>query len=934
MRSSPSWQRGSPSWHRPLLVRTEPATTRPSGTVAFLFTDVEGSTVLWDAHPDAMRSALETHDRIVRHAIETNGGHVFSTAGDAFCAAFSTPAEATRAALDAQHALHATEWPAEAPVKVRMALHVGAAQERDGDYFGPTLNRAARLMGLAHGGQILLSQAMERILRDEPSAGFILSDLGQHALRGLVRPEQVFQLSAAGLPADFPPLRADTAVSGNLPVPPTSFVGRTAEVQRIATELGRHRVVTLVGPGGVGKTRLSIEAASTVAPDYPDGVWFIELAPVVAERAIIHAVTEALKVSPVQGVSPVDSIVDAFADRHALIVLDNCEHVIDSAAELVRRLVDGTTRLTILATSRELLRVLGEQAWPVPPLNHAVDAVELFVDRASAVIPGFEPTPAERDLVASLCAQLDGIPLAIELAAARISHLTVVQLVERLSDRFRLLRSSARSGLSDRQLTLRGTVEWSYRLLEDHERLLFDRVSVFAGTFDLAAAEVVCGGDRIDSLDVVDLLSTLVEKSLVLHDHHSPGGRYRLLDTLRQFGAEQLDERDEAATGRDRHLRYYAGLAGRARSWFEGSENQRGRAVFEVEWDNLRAALNHAERSGDLASANGIVRDSFWCAYWGARAEHTSWSRRLADSGKADSEVLAAAAAWAIVPFNDHVASERYATAAIANAPTSSAALAIAWWARFLHHWSIGNIDEALEAERAAKTAAFACDDPFTAGFVTSLVNTKLRSDPAAAMRIVEAARSRVAHLHNDTLDSLHVFFEGLAAFAGGETTRALRRLEEAVDLSERAGNPMSGKFALVHLAIRSVAHESAGRSAALLRSTMTWYAEQHSQLFLLVAMTGTSAWASRNGHNADAARILGFLDRHDPGGWQTIADVRPELNPFVGTLGGAGPLLAEGAAMTRDQMVAYCLDLLRGGGDRSGERHAVREPDADLDAG
>lgn len=482
---------------------------RPTGTVTFLFTDVQGSTTLWDRHPKSMPQAAARHDDIVRTAIQNRLGYVFSTGGDGFAATFPKPSDAIRAAIDAQRQLQAETWPDGLDLRVRIGVHVGAAEERDGDYFGTAVNRAARVMSLAHGKQVVVSLAVEELVRDElrDEAGFVA--LGEYGLRGMARGESLFQLTAPGLAHEFPPIASRR---GNLPPAATSFVGRVEEVAALARGLSTRRLVTLVGPGGVGKTRLSIEAAAKVADTFPDGVWLVELAPLADKEAVPHAVASTLSIFPEAGLTMVDSIVAGLAQRRMLIILDNCEHVIDAAAAIAAAIERGAPLVKILASSREPLGVTGEWVYLVQPLEPR-EAVDLFVERAEAASSAFVVRDTERRALVELVTRLDGIPLAVELAAGRMRSMSIAELGSRLHDRFQVLRANRRRDTADdRQITLLGTVEWSYRLLQPDERLLFDRLSVFAGSFDVAAVEAICADEGIDEFAVIDVLDGLVDR--------------------------------------------------------------------------------------------------------------------------------------------------------------------------------------------------------------------------------------------------------------------------------------------------------------------------------------------------------------------------------------------------------------------------------------
>ena len=448
----------------------------PSGTVTFLFTDIEGSTSLWESAPDGMRAALERHDALVRNAINAHGGHVFSTGGDGLVAVFARAADAMASASQAQAALTAEAWPESAPVRVRMGVHTGEAIERGGDYFGPALNRAARLMAMGHGGQVLVSHATEQLIEESLATGLELVDLGEHRLRDLSRPERIFQLRAPGCDTQFPELRSLDAARTNLPVQLTSFIGREKDVKAVDALLGEHRMVTLTGVGGVGKTRLALQVAAEALDNFPDGVWLLELAPLGEPSRLVEALAAALSVEPIPGKTIEQAILDKVEGSRILLVLDNCEHLLDEARRVVRKLVRAAPRLVVLATSREPLGAPGEQVVPLRSLN-SQSSVRLFAERAVAVDASFILGDADREQVTHLCRRLDGIPLAIELAAARVRMFSPAELAEHLDQRFRLLTGGR--GAVERHHTLRAAIDWSYDMLAAGERAVFDRLSVF-----------------------------------------------------------------------------------------------------------------------------------------------------------------------------------------------------------------------------------------------------------------------------------------------------------------------------------------------------------------------------------------------------------------------------------------------------------------------
>ena len=493
--------------------------------MTLLFTDIEASTRLWQDHPVAMRAGLARHDEIVRDAIEGHGGHVVKTTGDGFYAAFSTAHDAVDAAIAAQRSLGAEVWGATGPLRVRMGVHTGEVQHRDGDYFGTAVNRAARLMAVAHGGQLLVSHATERLLGDTVGESFELVDLGEHRLRDLAQASRVFQVVAPDLRGDFPPLRSMEAFPGNLPVQVTSFVGRVGELNAIAEMLGQSRLVTLTGVGGVGKTRLALQVAAEVAPRFSGGVWLCELATASDEELMFQAVADAIGARQREDMSMGDSVVEYLRDREVLVVLDNCEHLLADAAWLAGNLLQRCPQVRVLATSREGLGVLGEQlvalaSLSVPAVSAdaeamtASEAIRLFVDRAVAARSGFTLGPANLGSVAEICRRLDGMPLAIELAAARVTAMSPAEIATRLDERFRLLTGGKRSRV-ERHQTLRATVEWSYSLLEVRERSVFARLGVFVGSLDAAAAEAVVSDDEVGAWDVLECLAGLVEKSML-----------------------------------------------------------------------------------------------------------------------------------------------------------------------------------------------------------------------------------------------------------------------------------------------------------------------------------------------------------------------------------------------------------------------------------
>ena len=487
----------------------------PSGTVTFLFTDLEGSTRLWEEHPDAMQPALARHDEILSRAIAAHGGEIVKTTGDGVHAAFSTAGAGAAAALDAQVALTSESWGATGPLSVRMGLHTGTAELRDGDYYGSELNRAARLMSVAHGGQVVVSQITEQLIREVIPPEVDIVDLGEHRLRDLAAPMRVFQLTRPELARDFPPLRSVDVLDGNLPVQISSFVGRDRELLRLRELAVDRRLLTLTGVGGVGKTRLALHAAVEQLPAFPGGAWLVELARTGDPDAVASVMVAALGAAAQPGRSDTDIVCDHLASSRSLVLLDNCEHVLDAAADLAVAVLDRCPGVVVFATSREPLDLDGEQVVPVRPLDPETEAVSLFAERARSIDPEFDlDDPATALAVQEICRRLDGVPLAVELAAARVDAMSASDIATRLNDRFRLLASGRRRSV-DRHQTLRATLEWSHQLLDEPERALLRRLGVFSGGFSAGAVGAVCvTGDAFDTRRVARVARSQVARAV------------------------------------------------------------------------------------------------------------------------------------------------------------------------------------------------------------------------------------------------------------------------------------------------------------------------------------------------------------------------------------------------------------------------------------
>ena len=634
----------------------------PSGTVTFLFTDIEGSTKLAQAHPDQWESMREKHHAILKEAIESNRGYIFQIIGDSFCAAFHTAKDGLNVALEAQKAftkmnddggrttssfiLHNSSL----LLKVRMGIHTGEAEAHNGEYRGYlTLSMIQRVMSAGHGGQVLVSGASENLLRGQLPADASLRDMGEHKLKDIPQPVRIFQLVAPELQSDFPALRALDVFPNNLPTQLTSFIGREKEMLEVTQMLKQSRLLTLTGSGGTGKTRLSLQVASGILDQFKDGVWLIELAPISEPALVPSAAANVLRLRVEDSRPLMDVVVDWMRDKEALFILDNCEHLIDACAQFANTVLQNCRSARILASSREALGIAGELAYRVPSLPtpnesmevsqlESFDSVKLFIQRATLTLPTFQLTDANASFVAQICSRLDGIPLALELAAARVRALSVEQIAERLDDRFRLLTGGSRAALP-RQQTLRALIDWSYQLLSEEDRLLFRRLAVFVGGWTLDAAESVCGEERIvpaggSGLDILELMTRLVDKSLINVEHSGSESRYRRLETIRQYAREKLFETEEVTSLRDAHLAYFAGLAERAEHGLQGRAQKQWLARLEAEHDNLRGALEWSLKSQPETGLRiAVALREFWDTH-GHLTEARKWLGIFMDATK------------------------------------------------------------------------------------------------------------------------------------------------------------------------------------------------------------------------------------------------------------------------------------------------------------
>lgn len=747
---------------------------------AFLFTDIEGSTRLWEREPDRMRGSLARHDASLRSAVESHHGTVLKTTGDGVCAIFDDPLDGIAAALAIQRALADPGETNGIELRIRCGLHVGAAEQRDGDYFGTTLNRAARIMSAAHGGQVLLSQGVAEMVLDRLPPGAGLRDLGSIRLRDLASPARIYQLLHADLRRDFPALRSLEATPNNLPQLVTSFVGRERELAQVRDLLGQSRLVSLVGPGGIGKTRLSLQLAANLLEDFPDGIWFVEFAAIVDAALVPKVVAQVLGLQEDADTPVTQALCAHLASRRTLLVLDNCEHLVRACATLADALLRSAPDIRILASSREPLNIAGEQAYPMPALEvpgpgsgagdaARSDAGRLFVERARSRQPAFTLNDRNAHAVSQICARLDGIPLALELAAARVGVLSVETIAERLNDRFHLLTGGSRAALP-RQQTLRALIDWSYDLLDATEKTLFARMSVFAGGWTLAAAERVGADDKVASGLVLDLLAALSQKSLVAPIEDQ--SRFRMLETIREYARDRLRESGEQAAIRARHRDYFVVLAAEAEPHLEGGPRQpEWLAQLELEHDNLRAALARSLEDGDdlesgLRLCGALYR--FW-AHRGHAREGREW--------------CAAALAQTV---------GRPGTTPHLKALHASGTLA----------WRLGDITAARSQLQEALELSRDLGDHLREGrILNNLGGVAIhQADDQAAQAFLEQAVAIHGAMGNRAMEARALNNMAALAVNRGRFAEADVPLERALALSRELGNPMEEATALSHL--------------------------------------------------------------------------------------------------------------------------------------
>ena len=874
---------------------------------------------MWEAGSDGMSQALARHDEIIRGVLDERGGFEFALGGDGFALAFARARDAVRAAIDMQRALATEQWERGLELRVRMGVHTGDAVERDDNYFGSVVNRAARFMGAARGGQIVMSDTTAALLGT--TTEWRLVDVGLRRLKGFADPSRIFSVQAEGLEPLDDPLRV--ALSGKVPRPPDEFIGRGRELDDLCTAVAAHRIVTLTGVGGVGKTRAAIEVATRVADRYADGVWFVELAPISEPSAVVHGVAATLGVHAQEGVPMVEAIVEWKVGRQLLVVLDNCEHVVDVSAELVTMLTAGSDETTILVTSREPLGVTGEYVHVVASLDPAVEAVELFESRARLANDQLKFDDDDRGVIREICGRLDGIPLAIELAAARSRSLTPTDVLARLQDRFRLLRGGARG--VERHQTLRATVQWSYQLLSHDERLLFDRLSVFAGGFDLDAAERVSGHEPLDALDVVDHLGSLVDKSMVGAERVSGRIRYRLLETLRQFGEEQLDARGETAAAMDRHLAYYSELLTTAALELWTPAQAEVAAMLDCEWDNLRSAHAWAVASGYEDSAVAVVVGTqLFGGIW-LRYEHEQWLAAtielLGDDHPAAGYLLAAASQWATQRGDQKTALELarrgLALARASTDPTPSPGLRHMSWVRLGEIMCLGGLatayvnsgqpQQALEAAREAESL-IAGDPLLDALTLTYRIWVAWAAEPSAVAGYARVQREIESMLPSPLMSANACFADGVRDLLADDAEGAYRAFHECLELTRDTRTVLEGQ-ALQSLALAaSLLNDE--RTEEVFRDALVQLYDTRYWMYVWIVLETLATYWVRRGRVELGAVLLGHLRGHEHSHATLLAE-RAEAFQRLENLNGAEQWLQRGESLDRDEIVAFALGNL-----------------------
>jgi len=914
-------------------------------TLTFLFTDIEGSTsLLRRIGQDAYAQVLDDHHSLIRSALAAHGGREVKTMGDGFFAVFALPSACVAAVLEMQQALEAHDWPAGERVRVRMGVHTGeAAATGAADLMGLDVHRAARVGALAHGGQVLLSETAAALVRDRLPPGAALADLGLHRLRDLGRPEQIFQLDAPGLQADFPPLRSlgNPALPNNLPSQLATFIGRVRELAEVRALAETSRLVTLTGAGGCGKTRLSLQVAAEMLDGSGDGVWLVELAPVADEDQVAPAIAAVLAIAGQPGRPILETLADALVPQNVLIVLDNCEHLIGACAKVADSILRRCPRVHVIATSREPLGIGGEAIYRVPSLSlpgpdsdseagpssqESSDAVALLVQRArdsGVALPHDEETGR---LLASVCRRLDGMPLAIELAAARLRSMSLGDLRDRLDQRFRLLTGGSRTAM-ERQRTLHAMVDWSYSLLNTAEQLLLRRLSVFPETFDLAAAEAVCGFGEIEPIEVADLLGSLADKSLVVAESAGTAVRYRLLETIRQFAAERLIEsgEDQVAALAAAHCEHFLRLAETANPQLTGPQQGTWFARLDADQLNLWRAAEYAARSP--AGLALVLR--FGVAlrrYWGGRREAEALELLTSVLQRPEARAGPALFAGALVTVtffahtNDAAAAQRFGEQAVqlARQLGDDRLLIEALTAQCSTYYFLGQYKKGFAlGQEAVRRARQLGDDVILGSAIMSLLMTGYICDPDHSGQLFAEAIA-CGNRSGDQLIAYHLHNNaGVQALLTGDMPAARAHLEQAVEANKTIGDEYS--VVSINLGWVLRAENDPGASRAMFETALRMGRRRGQRYILAYACVGLACLAGDLGDWHRAVVLHGvaqaLLDhvgdwwQEPEGGYRrdSIGQIRAQLGDDQFELA-----YAEGMALGFDDAVDVALGGVR----------------------
>ena len=867
----------------------------PTGTVTFFFSDIEGSTRLIQQLGERYPEVLLAHHAIQREALAANGGHELRTEGDSFFIVFDSALQACAGAATVQMKLQEKGWPDGAEVRVRIGLHTGEATLVGNEYLGLDVHRAARVASAGHGGQVLVSETTRALVDQALPDGLALKDLGVHRLKDLARPERLYQLLIPGLRADFPPLKTLEATPNNLPMQLTSFIGRDDQVREARQLLARSRLVTLTGPGGTGKTRLSLQIAATVVDQFPDGVYFVPLSAIYDPELVPSAIAQALAISTTGRHRPIDALVDHLREKQTLLILDNFEQVLD-AAPVARQLLEGSAGLHVLVSSRTVLRVSGEQEFPVPPLAlpdlkalpglaalSQYEAVRLFIERAVAVKPDFEATNENAPAIAGICERVDGLPLAIELAAARVKLFSPPALLSRLEKSLSALGSGARDAPA-RQQTLRGAIQWSYDMLDEAGRRLLARCSVFARGGSLDQMEPVCGPAEDVGGEVVDALDQLADQSLLrrLPDFDEP--RFLMLQTIRDFAKERLDEGEEARLIRDRHVQAFIGLAQEAEPHLFGPDRREWLDRLEIDHDNFRAALDWCLESGDAREAMRLS-GVFW-RFWQMRGHIHEGRARMV-------KVLA-------MPRSREYPQER--------ALALEAAGGLAYWQADMEV-AQGFYDESLELIRPVGDKRAIANAIYNDAFPMVISRTTI---PKARKLLIEAL-ALFRELGDDGRVARTLWGLGNASYFEQDYAAAKPALQEAQAISRRLDDRFNLAWSTHTLGLVAVNTDDISAAKKHFLEALQLFIEAQDRSGITLQLDNLSVIARREGDPVRATRLAAAAVAQQTATGTGLGGLLSYQEGRTGREGlseaEAAVAWAEGQALTLDQAVAYAID-------------------------